>query len=127
MSDAETEFGKIGWVDLTVVNASEVRDFYTKVCGWTSVGLDMGGYEDFVMKPSGSAEGLAGVCHARGGNADMPPQWLMYVTIPDLYAALEQCREQGGSVVTGPKSMGKASYAVIKDPAGAVMALYQAS
>jgi catechol-2,3-dioxygenase len=30
------QVGTIGWVDLTVPNADEVRDFYMEVVGWKS-------------------------------------------------------------------------------------------
>ena len=65
MSQPKPPVGSIGWIDLTVPNADEVRDFYAQVTGWQPEALDMGGYSDYVMKtPDG--EGKAGVCHARG-------------------------------------------------------------
>ena len=65
-------------------------------------------------------------CHARGINADLPAKWLVYVVVADLESSLAECRRLGGAVVTGPKAMGQdARYAVIRDPAGAVLALYQ--
>ena len=67
--------GKIGWVDLTVDDAATARDFYRAVVGWESEEVDMGGYSDFTMMPPGHTDGVAGVCHARGSNADLPPTW----------------------------------------------------
>lgn len=126
MSDApKPVMGTIGWHDLTVPNADEVRDFYAAVVGWNTEPLDMGGYSDYVMKSPETDAGIAGVCHARGTNANLPPQWLIYVYVPDLDASLEHCRALGGTVLVGPKSMGESRYAVIRDPAGAAMALYQ--
>ncbi len=126
MSGAERPaVGSIGWFDLTVADAPRIRDFYTAVTGWTSSEIDMGGYADFVMVPPGGG-GVAGVCHARGANDDLPVAWLAYVVIEDLDHSLARVVELGGSVVAGPKSMGEARYAVIRDPAGAVIALYQA-
>jgi predicted enzyme related to lactoylglutathione lyase len=118
--------GTIGWADLTIPNAEEVRDFYQEVAGWQPQPLDMGGYSDFVMSaPDGTA--VSGVCHARGGNAEIPPQWLIYITVADLDASLARCTELGGKILAGPKgSGGAARYCVIQDPAGAVAALYQA-
>ncbi|MGB6336961.1 MAG: VOC family protein, partial [Thermoanaerobaculia bacterium] len=42
--DSKPEIGKIGWTDLTVENADDVRDFYTAVVGWKPSPVDMGGY-----------------------------------------------------------------------------------
>ena len=86
----------------------------------------MGGYADFTMHPPGGGDPIAGVCHARGPNAELPAQWLIYVTVADLDQSLAKCQARGGSVLAGPKGMGSAGrYAVIRDPAGAVAALIE--
>jgi hypothetical protein len=86
----------------------------------------MGDYSDFTMLAPADDAPTAGVCHARGGNADLPPQWLIYITVDDLDASLAQCSERGGEVIAGPKGMGSAGrYAVIRDPAGAAAALFE--
>jgi len=117
--------GRVGWIDLTVDDATGLRDFYAKVAGWKPTDVSMGEYADYSMV---DAEGVpaAGVCHARGANAGQPRQWVMYVYVADLDASLAACRTGGGEVVSGPRSHGAARYAVIRDPAGAVMGLYQA-
>lgn len=118
--------GKIGWFDLTVPDAPKVRDFYASVVGWKPEPVDMGDYSDFNMTLAGDGTPAAGVCHARGTNADLPAQWLIYITVEDLDRSLEACAEGGGGIVTGPKDMGSAGrYAVIRDPAGAVSALFE--
>jgi predicted enzyme related to lactoylglutathione lyase/thiol-disulfide isomerase/thioredoxin len=118
--------GTIGWIDLTIENAPEVRDFYAGVTGWKFDEVDMGGYSDFTMMAPATGEAVAGICHARGGNAGMPPQWIIYVVVNDLDESLERCRELGGDVVVEPKTAGEQGrYCVIRDPAGAVAALYE--
>lgn len=117
--------GTIAWRDLTVADAPRIRDFYAQVAGWSFEALDMGGYEDFVMHPPGSDEAVAGICHARGENANLPPTWLMYILVPSLEHALARCLELGGTVVDGPRLMGDGAFCAIRDPAGAVCALYQ--
>lgn len=118
--------GSITWFDLTVPNATEVRDFYASVTGWSPQPVSMGEYDDFNMVAPGATAPIAGICHARGGNADIPPVWMMYITVADLDASLEACRARGGEVLAGPKAAGPtARYAIIRDPAGAVVSLYQ--
>lgn len=124
MSETSPTPGSIAWHDLTVPDAESVRDFYRDVAGWEPEGVDMGGYEDFQMlRPDGEA--TAGVCWARGENAGLPAQWLMYIVVADLDSSLEAVRAHGGEVIAGPRGTGGARYAVIRDPAGAVAALYQ--
>jgi predicted enzyme related to lactoylglutathione lyase len=117
--------GTVCWRDLTVDNAEEIRDFYKGIVGWEHRGEDMGGYEDFHMLRPGTDESTAGICHARGSNADLPPQWLIYITVEDVKHSAARCEELGGQVLVAPRSMGGAMYSVIRDPAGAVCALYQ--
>ena len=118
--------GSIAWIDLTVEAARDLRDFYQDVAGWTAGDVDMGGYSDFTMHPPGGGDPIAGVCHARGPNTDLPAQWLIYITVADLDQSLSRCRAQGGAVIAGPRNMGMAGRcAVIRDPAGAVAALVQ--
>ncbi len=126
MSEPKAPLGSIGWVDLTVPDAENVRDFYKAVVGWESGSVDMGEYQDFTMMPAGTESAVAGVCHARGGNADIPAAWMIYITVPDVAAAAKKCVEMGGEVLVGPKGE-QAIFCVIKDPAGAVCGLFQAS
>ena len=70
---------------------------------------------------------MAGVCHARGQNAALPPYWLAYIAVADLDASLETCTSLGGAVIAGPSApAGEANrYCVIRDPAGAYLALIE--
>ena len=120
------EAGKIGWIDITVDDAEGLRDFYAEVVGWKPENVDMGEYADFNMTMPESGTPAAGICHARGGNAGLPRQWLIYIVVPDTEKSAAACTANGGKVLVGPKSMGGGKFAVIEDPGGAVAALYQA-
>lgn len=113
--------GELGWLDLTVADATTVQQFYQQVLDWQAEPLNMGDYDDYVMKAGGEA--VAGICHARGTNANVPPQWLVYINVPDLDASLERCLALGGQVVDGTRDAGGTRMCVIRDPAGAVLAL----
>ena len=118
--------GQIKWMDLTVPNASEVREFYEAVVGWKSAPVSMGSHDDWNMITPGSTEPAAGICHAMGGNQGLPPVWLPYITVADLAESIEECKLRGGEVVYGPKSYGPdGTWCVIRDPAGAHAALYE--
>jgi predicted enzyme related to lactoylglutathione lyase len=126
MSEAtKPQTGTVGWMDLTVESTQDVKDFYCEVVGWSASDVDMGGYSDFCMNTSGGGTTVAGICHARGTNAGLPAQWLMYITVEDLEASVDRVEALGGKVIAGPKDMGaQGRYCVIEDPAGAVAALY---
>ena len=118
--------GSIGWFDLTVENADEVRDFYCQVVGWTETPLDMGGYSDYCMNQPGDGKTVPGICNARGSNAGLPAQWTLYIIVANLDESLKQVEERGGKIVRGIREYaGQGRYALIQDPAGAVAALYE--
>ena len=119
------EIGKIGWIDITTDDASGLRDFYSKVVGWQPEDVSMGEYHDFNMTSPGSGEPAAGICHARGSNAELPRQWLIYIVVEDATKSADICTQNGGKLLVGPRSMGGAIICVIEDPSGAVAALYQ--
>lgn len=118
--------GLIGWADLTVEDATGLREFYSQVVGWQSTEVGMGDYSDYCMDEPQSGQPVAGICHARGLNATMPPVWLIYITVADLDASLSKCVELGGELIAGPRVMGNQDrYCVVRDPAGAVAALFE--
>lgn len=122
------EIGSISWMDLTVKNAPAIRDFYNKVVGWKSDPVSMGEYDDYCMNAPETGRVVAGVCHARGINADLPPVWLVYITVANLETSMKHCVDEGGTVIAGPKSLGQnGRYCVIRDPAGAVAALHESA
>lgn len=120
------ETGNISWVDLTVENADELRDFYARVVGRVPSGVEMGGYNDYMMDAPASGKHVSGICHGRGSNAELPPVWLVYITVENLDERTARCVELRGKVLTEVKGFGsQGHYCVIQDPAGAVAALLE--
>ncbi|MFG0253414.1 MAG: VOC family protein [Phycisphaerales bacterium JB038] len=119
--------GRISWLDLTVPDASVTRDFYREVVGWSVQEVDMEdageSYTDYVMCAS-NGDAVAGICHARGVNRNLPPVWLICLPVGDLAQSLARVRENGGEVVDARAgSDGTPSYAAIRDPVGVCLAL----
>jgi len=126
--DESDQLGCVSWIDLTVPNADEIRDFYRDVIGWTFSEVDMGGYHDYCMNAPESGLTITGICHARGVNADLPPVWLIYIMVLDLDESISRCASKGGKLVSGPKGMGaKGKYCIIQDPSGAYAALFESA
>lgn len=125
MNDPSKSIGAISWTDLTVPNAVELKEFYEAVVGWTDSPVEMGDYQDFCMNRPGDGQTVAGICHARGENADLPAQWMIYVNVQDLDQSVALCEARGGKVLRAPKDFGGGRCAVIQDPAGACIALFE--
>lgn len=119
--------GRIAWLDLTVPDASAARDFYRQAVGWAaqSVEIELGGerYDDYTMLGD-DGNPAAGVCHARGVNADLPPVWMLYLPVGDLAESLRRVQEEGGKVIKAMQDAdGAYVYAAVQDPVGAYFAL----
>lgn len=126
MTDAtKAPIGSISWRDLTVPNAEEVKNFYCEVVGWKAAHHDMGDYHDFDIKLPDTGDTVTGICHARGENEKIPPQWIMYITVESVEKSAKRCAELGGQIIDGPRMMGRTTFCLIRDPAGAVAALLE--
>ena len=126
--------GQIVWTDLTVKNANEVKAFYEAVMGWRCDPVPVEDHEDYTAiatgsrpEPMGDGSMVAGICHALGPNRDMPPQWLIYVSVDNLDISLAKCSELGGKQVSSIRTYGDDRYCAIQDPAGAVIGIYEKS
>lgn len=124
--NSKPEIGSITWCDLTVPNAEEVKTFYEKVIGWKADPVSMGDYDDYSMIAPESNKIAAGICNAKGINAKLPPQWLIYITVENVDTSAQTCLELGGRVLVEPKTISNyGRFCVIQDPAGAVCALFK--
>ncbi len=69
---------------------------------------------------------IAGVCHARGTNAGLPAQWLIYITVANFDESISVCENLSGKILVEQKNCGgMGRYCFIQDPAGAVCALFE--
>lgn len=113
----------MGWMDLTVPDAESLSDFYCKVVGWTKAPTDMGGYNDYTMMSGDN--GVCGVCHSRGSNANIPPMWIPYFIVANAKISYDQALLEGATPVVELQAFGDGFYAILRDPAGATFALFQ--
>ncbi|QOL24360.1 VOC family protein [Thalassotalea sp. LPB0316] len=123
MSDKKV--GDFAWLDISVENAPQLRDFYQKVIGWQVEEVSMGNYSDYSMVNPNTKEPVSGICHATGYNANMPAMWLPYFLVENAEQALNDALAMGAQQLDELKTMGADRFVVIKDPAGACCALYQ--
>ncbi len=128
--DAAAPMGCISWLDLTVPDASAIRDFYRQVVGWSvqEVEMDDAGerYADYELFGD-DGEQAARVRHARGGSQELPPVWMIYLPVGDLAESLRLARQGGGKVLeTTEGADGEYVSAAVQDPVGACFGLVRA-
>lgn len=131
MTDSDSKPGKpspgtIGWIDMATENAEQIRDFYASVVGWESAAVPVEDHQDFVITPAGGSDPVAGICHNKGPNADVPGGWMIYIHVDDLAASLQNCEKLGGEKVGEVRTMaGYGKSCVIKDPSGSMCVLFE--
>ena len=125
--NAETQYraGQILWRDLTVPDAPAIRDFYKEVIGWQHSDHPMGDYNDYNMLQAETGEVITGVINKRGVNAAIPSVWMLYVGVENVDASMRRCEELGGKVLVSPSIDVAYRYAIIQDPAGAIIGIMQ--
>lgn len=127
MENPKFNHGTINWRDLTTNKADELKGFYEEIAGWQSQDMPMKDgsdeYNDYIMKDA-AENPIAGICHSRGVNEGIPPQWIMYISVEDIQEGIAKTENLGGKLLKEHKAKdGSTVYAMIEDPAGAVFAL----
>lgn len=122
--------GAIISADLTTPQAGSLKDFYKEVIGWESEEMQQKDgeetYPDYVMKDD-QGNWVGGVCHDRGANIGIPPVWMVYINVADISESIRKCKELGGKIIKEARNKkGELQYAMIQDPAGAILAVTKA-
>jgi len=117
--------GRIVWYDLVTTDPAAAKDFYGKVTGWgTTPWEPPEGGKPYTMwaageDPVGGLIELPEEAAAQGA----PPHWLAYVTVPDIDAVIRETEAGGGELLMPPETVDAVgTFAVLKDPQGAVFA-----
>ena len=127
MNDNKPNVGQFYWTDITVDNPSELKEFYKQVLGWKEMEVPMKdgdeSYVDYGMA-SDPTTPAGGICHNRGKNKGIPPQWISYFYIDDVEKALQNTLDLGGELLKeSRKKDGTLSFVIVKDPQGAVFGM----
>jgi uncharacterized protein len=126
-SSAAESAGRIHWLDLTVPHASATLNFYQRVVGWAvrDVAVEDGDhrYVDYeLLRDDGDP--VAGIRHAHGVNAGLPPVWMIHLPVGDLAESLRRVGEEGGKIIRATRGSDREYvYAAVQDPVGACVAL----
>ena len=114
--------GAIGWHELATSDWTKAFDFYDAMFGWTkadAIGMgDMGVYQLFAHQGE-----------VIGGMSNRPPQipvsnWLFYVNVEEIGAAVERVKSAGGQILNGPLQVPTGSWIVqCLDAQGAAFAM----
>ena len=115
------------WVELATTDVQAAKDFYGEVLGWQ---LDEGALPDggVYVIPHIRDRGVGGMYTRRGDQKDVPPHWLVFVSVNDADDTASRVTALGGELTDPPYDvMDSGRMAVLRDPTGANVALWQAN
>ncbi len=125
-SEGPTHDGFFGWYQLNTRDPQAAENFYSEMLAWTVRSADMGSFGTYwTFHRNGNME--AGMMQMPS-DAKATSHWLPYVAVSDIQSAVEQTAALGGKVWVPPTHIpepGSGTFAVIADPTGASLGLYQ--
>jgi predicted enzyme related to lactoylglutathione lyase len=113
--------GAMCWNELASPDVEGSREFYSGLFDWQVEPYDGTGQPYWVIQNAGHGNG--GVREAMPPGT--PPHWLVYFACEDLDAAVARVEQHGGATVMGPMDIRIARIAVVQDPQGATLCLYE--
>jgi uncharacterized protein len=120
-----TRINRLAWVDLASSDAAASREFYAKLFGWNiEVNPDpqYGGYA--LAKINDEQVGGIGPTQS----PDQPTAWSLYIGTDDASAICDKAQTAGGKVVAPAFDVGdQGKMAVLQDPSGAYISVWQAA
>lgn len=116
--------GKFVWRDLLTSDPVGAKAFYGALFDWKFRAAEGG---DYSVITSGGMP-IGGIALHRGGNRDAASAlWLSVVSVANVDAAVDLAEERFGNVLETPGTAGsRGRVAIIRDPAGAPLALLRA-
>jgi predicted enzyme related to lactoylglutathione lyase len=105
------------WNELATPDVARAAAFYRDLLGWDAE-PDATGYATISMggRPGGGIRPL---------QEDEAPGWIVYFSTPSADEAARRVRSAGGAILTGPLDATVGRLALVRDPQGAVLALYE--
>jgi predicted enzyme related to lactoylglutathione lyase len=114
--------GSWAWAELWARRPDEQARFYERVVGYQRDRIEIAGSSYEVLSTGG--ERRAGLL--RTPSEQIAPAWAPYLEVAGLEATLARVTELGGSILVEPRLLQSVgSVALIADPAGAALFLYE--
>jgi len=124
-SDAEPQIGDASWLELMTSDAPAAMTFYQQLFGWQpSEAMDMGEMGKYQMFNRGDRM-IGGMMNKPPEMAQAPPHWAIYFRVPDINAAVERVKANGGTILNGPMEVPGGDWILNgMDPQGASFSLH---
>jgi uncharacterized protein len=115
--------GKISWKELMTPDAAESAKFYCGLFGWVHEVVDMGGTNYTIFKVG--EDSIAGMAALSPKSEGTPEGWTNYVTVENLESSIAKACQLGGKTLKDITPLQIGRFAIVQDPLGAVVGLWQ--
>jgi predicted enzyme related to lactoylglutathione lyase len=113
--------GTFCWVELTTSDARGAQDFYWSLFGWEGRDIPVGDEGIYVLMQLDGLQ-VSGIAQID----QTPPAWMSFVSVDDATSTTARAAELGATVVMEPFDVDEhGRMAIIRDPTGATLALWQ--
>jgi uncharacterized protein len=121
------EVGDASWHELMTTDMTAAMKFYQEVFGWQpDQAMDMGEMGKYQMfrRPQGHGT-IGGIMNKPPNMANVPSNWQIYFRVPDVDAAAERIKANGGKILNGPMEVPGGDRVLNgMDPQGAAFGLH---
>jgi predicted enzyme related to lactoylglutathione lyase len=123
--ESDPEVGEASWLELMTTDQPAAMTFYQQLFGWQPTeAMDMGDMGKYQMFNRGPRM-IGGMMNKPKEMAQAPPHWAIYFRVPDINAAAERVKANGGTILNGPMEVPGGDWILnAMDPQGAAFALH---
>src|SRR5262245_17223779 len=123
----EPKVGSFCWIEVGTTDRLAAKNFYSKLFGWTAEDMPMGPDMTYTLfRIGGNDVGGAYPLMKEQIDAHVPPQWMLYVKVESADAAAAKAVQLGGKQIVPPSDIPNVGrFAVLQDPAGAHISIFQ--
>lgn len=119
--------GSFCWVELATTDQTAAKSFYTSLFGWSVVDSPIGPDDFYSMfKLAGRDTGAAYTMRKEQRAQGVPPHWMVYIAVDNADQSVSKAAQAGGTVLAPAFDvMEVGRMAVVQDPTGAIISLWQ--
>jgi hypothetical protein len=119
--------GTFCWVELATTDQEAAKRFYGRLFGWAAEDLPIGEGMTYTMLRHRGRDAGALFRMSPEEAARVPPHWNSYVAVASADAAATKAAALGGTLLHEPFDVADVGrMAVVRDPQGAILAVWQA-
>ncbi|HET7644530.1 MAG TPA: VOC family protein [Nitrososphaeraceae archaeon] len=115
-----SNYNKVGYIEIPTDNVEETKEFYTKMFGWEyERGKEEGEGENYWLIKNA---GLKGAITAKREHSQTPTYYIMVESIDDF---IDKSQQQGAKVIVNKQEISEGFYATLQDQQKNTFGLWQ--